>query len=800
MTTLPGERNETCKQPKKCLVNVAKQFFLSFKMFSSKNKGSRLQRFSPTHFYNQKQQYSYSKMVLTLPIILCIFTVFSTGNGAVVLQRNGGSNSVKNELAAYDNEIISEPEITCGPGVVHFTVNTRRGNASAVYVRGQSHNEDCTFHNKRNITIELAKCNVRRKREINPNPGIAYQMTVVVQLHPLFVTKVDRAYNVNCFYKEKPQDVSVDFGVSDIVTQQLYSEPLLPACTYSVHRDSPNGPRVKYTHVGEQLYHVWECPSRMYSMLLYNCQAVDGKGAEFAIIDANGCSKDEFLMPQITYTVERTKAMAASAAFNFPDRNTMSFTCKIKLCMNSDLECSNLTPPNCNGKRAKSASNGNFNEDTSGESSALLNVTESPLPSSASTTPLSIITKTNVKQRVEVNGDVIPEIEFESTTEALTSTNRQQRIEERIQDKTENSRSTPSSSTSSSRFSSSTPTESTTDRAKANLRDESEEDRRTSSSSTLRSSSSTQRTSNSTPRSSSSATTSEGSEQLLSSVERMNSASAENSRETGSASSSTWSSSSSTTEGIPLPPTLIATFHTTNSNNIISARKDEFPQPDLLLHKDKAMLVPHERKIPSSASKTSNRMDEGVERADQSWTVSAEEVKQEEEKEKEEESKKKKESDETFNGTTKPVQVFDKRSGNEAKSAARSQRDTTRGPPASSNADGKRTHNRRRGTHEVDFDISSPELMIMDDYEPAAAAQRGSIQRSSIQEAPFVDWSSQERRNGNNTLVCLSPIAIISGGLLLLLLLLIMLVILMRVMRKNRGSSGTLMEHSLYSS
>uniref|UniRef100_A0A914KV83 ZP domain-containing protein n=1 Tax=Meloidogyne incognita TaxID=6306 RepID=A0A914KV83_MELIC len=706
-------------------------------------------------------------MVKTLAIILCILSISSTGNGAVVLQRNEGSNSVKNELAAYDNEIISEPEITCGPGVVHFTVNTRRGNASAVYVRGQSHNEDCTFHNKRNITIELAKCNVRRKREINPNPGIAYQMTIVVQLHPLFVTKVDRAYNVNCFYKEKPQDVSVDFGVSDIVTQQLYSEPLLPACTYSVHRDSPNGPRVKYTHVGEQLYHVWECPSRMYSMLLYNCQAVDGKGAEFAIIDANGCSKDEFLMPQITYTVERTKAMAASAAFNFPDRNTMSFTCKIKLCMNSDLECSNLTPPNCNGKRAKSASNGNFNEDTSGESSALLNATETPLPSSASTTPLSIITKTNVKQRVEVSGDVIPETEFGTTMEAIaTSTNKYKNLrnEERIEEKTENSRSTLSSSTTSSRYPSSTTTESIRpDRNKPIKREESDEEQQ-------RTSSSTPRSSSSTSRSSSSTTTSEGSEQLLSSVERMNSASAENSRET--VASSTWSSSS-TTEGIPLPPTLIATFHTTNSNNIISPKKDEFPQPDLLLHKDKAI------------------MDEAVERADPNWTVSAEEVKQEEEKEK-------KENDDVFNGTTKPVQVFDKRSGNEAKSAARSQRDTTRGPPASSNAgEGKRAHNRRRGTHEVDFDISSPELMIMDDYEPAAAAQRGSIQRSSIQEAPFIDWSTQER--GNNTVVCLSPIAIISGGLLLLLLLLIMLVILMRVMRKNRGSSGTLMEHSLYS-
>jgi hypothetical protein len=47
-------------------------------------------------------------------------------------------------------------------------------------------------------------------------------------------------------------------------------------------------------------------------MLLYNCQAIDGKGAEYSIVDVNGCSKDEFLMPQITYTQDRTKAMAVS--------------------------------------------------------------------------------------------------------------------------------------------------------------------------------------------------------------------------------------------------------------------------------------------------------------------------------------------------------------------------------------------------------------------------------------------------------------------------------------------------------
>lgn len=77
---------------------------------------------------------------------------------------------------------------------------------------------------------------------------------------------------------------------------------------------------MKYTHVGEQLYHVWSCPSNMYAMLLYNCNAVDGKGEEYPIVDANGCSRDEFLMPQITYTEDRTRAMAVGSDQEVPDQ------------------------------------------------------------------------------------------------------------------------------------------------------------------------------------------------------------------------------------------------------------------------------------------------------------------------------------------------------------------------------------------------------------------------------------------------------------------------------------------------
>lgn len=35
----------------------------------------------------------------------------------------------------------------------------------------------------------------------------------------------------------------------------VQNDALIPLCTYSVHRDSPNGPLVKFTRVGEQLYH-----------------------------------------------------------------------------------------------------------------------------------------------------------------------------------------------------------------------------------------------------------------------------------------------------------------------------------------------------------------------------------------------------------------------------------------------------------------------------------------------------------------------------------------------------------------
>ncbi|KAI6228405.1 Zona pellucida domain-containing protein [Aphelenchoides besseyi] len=254
----------------------------------------------------------------------------------------------------YDNEITGEPDIECGYGVAHFNIRTSKDRPSQVFVKGNSGNPDCVFHNTGNVTIELTKCNIRRKREINP-AGIAYQMTVIVQLHPLFVTKRDRAYRLECVYSAPQQQrVGFEFGVSDLTTQSVSNDAPIPTCNYQVHRDSPNGPIVQYSKVGEVLYHVWNCKSDMYAMLLSHCKVVDGKGTEYQLIDTNGCSTDTGIFPQITYSKDLSTAMVQTTAFNFPDRNNMYFSCKIRLCIKSD-NCQAVTPPRCNGRSTTEA-------------------------------------------------------------------------------------------------------------------------------------------------------------------------------------------------------------------------------------------------------------------------------------------------------------------------------------------------------------------------------------------------------------------------------------------------------------
>lgn len=134
---------------------------------------------------------------------------------------------------------------------------------------------------------------------------------------------------------------SVEIGVSDIAPTMLTQTSQLPKCEYSIHKDSPHGALAKFAKVGDTLYHVWECPSTLYSMLLHSCDATDGSGTTQMVVDEHGCSTDFWLFPHITYNDDLTVVMVESQAFNFPDKSSMTFNCQIKLCFKHE-DCSDI--------------------------------------------------------------------------------------------------------------------------------------------------------------------------------------------------------------------------------------------------------------------------------------------------------------------------------------------------------------------------------------------------------------------------------------------------------------------------
>ncbi len=58
--------------------------------------------------------------------------------------------------------------------------------------------------------------------------------TVIISFHTLFLTKVDRAYRINCFYMEASKTVTQQLDVSMLTTQDLNNNVPMPVCRYDI--------------------------------------------------------------------------------------------------------------------------------------------------------------------------------------------------------------------------------------------------------------------------------------------------------------------------------------------------------------------------------------------------------------------------------------------------------------------------------------------------------------------------------------------------------------------------------------
>lgn len=197
------------------------------------------------------------------------------------------------------------------------------------------------------LEVPLNSCNSKRDRKLNP-PSVVVSLIAVVSFHDSFITKLDKAYHIQCAYAEAEKTVSTDLDVNMRDEQEINGTMESPTCDYLI--SDSDGNSVQNSLVGELVRHQWTCKGGIGSklkMLVHQCFVKDGAGQQFEVIDDNGCTLDRMMLQTPTYSTDGMTAQVDAYIFKFPDRSTVDFRCTITFCSVEDAECGVLTPPRC---------------------------------------------------------------------------------------------------------------------------------------------------------------------------------------------------------------------------------------------------------------------------------------------------------------------------------------------------------------------------------------------------------------------------------------------------------------------
>ncbi|EYB83247.1 hypothetical protein Y032_0339g2955 [Ancylostoma ceylanicum] len=245
-----------------------------------------------------------------------------------------------------------EPRLECLPDGIRLHIDPVGVFFGHVYVRGhfkenKCHLNYCTQSTREPFTMEVpyrGECNVRRHR--SPNPlTITYEVTVVIQHHPLFITAGDRAYRLNCIYRQADDILTQKINVNDPAPIPLEGLAV-PQCRYDV-LTSINGPILRFANVGEPVVHKWTCNSDLHGFVVHSCVVRDPAGVEYKLIDERGCVIEKALIPDVRYATDLSSAYTTINAFRFAEQIVVHFACQITLCRKHEQGCEGIAPPTC---------------------------------------------------------------------------------------------------------------------------------------------------------------------------------------------------------------------------------------------------------------------------------------------------------------------------------------------------------------------------------------------------------------------------------------------------------------------
>ncbi|KAL6736895.1 zona pellucida-like domain protein [Ancylostoma duodenale] len=235
-----------------------------------------------------------------------------------------------------DNGVEGEPEVECGPTAITVNFNTRNPFEGHVYVKGLYDQQECRNdeggRQVAGIELPFDSCNTARTRSLNPR-GVFVSTTVVISFHPQFVTKVDRAYRIQCFYMESDKTVSTQIEVSDLTTAFQTQVVPMPICRYEILDGGPSGQPIQFATIGQQVYHKWTCDSETtdtFCAVVHTCTVDDGNGDTVQILNEDGCALDKFLLNNLEYPSDLMAGQEAHV-YKYADRSQLFYQCQISI-------------------------------------------------------------------------------------------------------------------------------------------------------------------------------------------------------------------------------------------------------------------------------------------------------------------------------------------------------------------------------------------------------------------------------------------------------------------------------------
>uniref|UniRef100_A0A8R1XNS9 ZP domain-containing protein n=1 Tax=Onchocerca volvulus TaxID=6282 RepID=A0A8R1XNS9_ONCVO len=235
-----------------------------------------------------------------------------------------------------DNGVEGEPEIECGPTSLTINFNTRNTFEGHVYVKGLYDRDECRSDSGgrqvAGIEVQMDSCNVERSRSLNPR-GVFVSTIIVISFHPKFITKIDRAYRIQCFYMEADKTVSAELEVSEMTTAFQTQVVPMPVCRYEILEGGPTGTPIRYAMIGDHVYHKWTCDSEttdIFCALVHSCTVDDGKGDTVEILNEEGCAVDKYLLNNLEYLSDLMAGQEAHV-YKYADRSEIYYQCQISI-------------------------------------------------------------------------------------------------------------------------------------------------------------------------------------------------------------------------------------------------------------------------------------------------------------------------------------------------------------------------------------------------------------------------------------------------------------------------------------